>query len=48
MARAYRVSKEDKDYMELETWEQIMESHVEEYDFILGQGWGGSGSYLWV
>lgn len=38
MARAYHVSEEDRAYMELETREQTMESHVEEYEFILGQG----------
>lgn len=32
------MSEEDRAYMELETREQTMESHVEEYKFILGQG----------
>lgn len=32
------MSEEDRAYMELETWEQTMESHVEEYEFI--PGWG--------
>lgn len=45
MARAYDVSEEDRDYMELETWEQTRESHVEEYEFILGrQGRGAAGA----
>lgn len=32
------MSEEDRAYMELKTREQTMESHVEEYKFILGQG----------